>query len=216
MLQTLAEVDAIAVADDVKFTDLGYADKFCLVSGTADGLQRLIDAADAWCVAVGRQASPAKTYVMELTSPDLQESQWTCSPKVGKARQPLQVVLQAGYLCVTSQAGKGCLPTFAGLRSKALRAWVLLWQQYGRLACGRSLWLVLQLYQACVVPAGQRNDHGHSACEAWGSLPLRGAARQARAALAALHLQHLKKACGPQAVAAYAHFASRVAAVLNA
>ena len=42
-----------------------------------------------------------------------------------------------------------------------------------------------QLYQACVVPAG------HFACEVWGVLPLRGAARPARAALAALHLQHL-------------------------
>ena len=148
-------------------------------SATADGLQRLSDAADAWCAAVGTQASPAKTYMMQMTSPDSREAQWTCSLKVGEARQPLQVVLQAEYLGVTFQAGKGCLPTFAGLRSEALRAWAVLWQQYGRLACGSSLWLVLQLYQACVVPAGQRNDHGHSTREAWGILPLHGAARQA-------------------------------------
>ena len=40
------------------------------------------------------------------------------------------------------------------------------------------------------VPAGQFT------CEAWGVLPLRGAAKQVRAALAALHLQHLKKLVG--------------------
>ena len=42
----------------------------------------------------------------------------------------------------------------------------------------------------CAVPAGQ------FACEVWGVLPLRGAARQARAALAALHLHHLKELVG--------------------
>ena len=71
-------------------------------------------------MAVGMQASPAKTYVMEMSSLDqgqgLQEARWTCSPIVGKAHQPLQVVLQAKYLGVTYQAGKGCLPAFARLR----------------------------------------------------------------------------------------------------
>ena len=46
---------------------------------------------------------------------------------------------------------------------------------------------MLQLCQACVELAG------HFTYEVWGALPLRDAARQARAALAALHLQHLKK-----------------------
>ena len=91
---------------------------------------------------------------------------------------------------MTFQAGKGCLPTIASLRSKALQASALLWQQYGRLQWGRSMWLMLQLEKACVMPAGQ------SACGVWGVLPLRGAAREARAALAALHLQHLKKLVG--------------------
>ena len=68
-------------------------------------------------------ASPAKTYVMEMTSLDLPEAQWTCSPIVVEAGQPLQVVLQARYVGVTFQVGRGCLPTMAGLRSKALRAW---------------------------------------------------------------------------------------------
>ena len=52
------------------------------------------------------------------------------------------------------------------------------------------MWLMLQLYQACVMPAGQ------FACEVWGVLPLRGVAREAQVALAALHLQHLKKLVG--------------------
>ena len=44
--------------------------------------------------------------------------------------------------------------------------------------------------QAYVMPTGQ------FACKVWGVLPLRGAAREARAALAALHLAHLKKLVG--------------------
>ena len=43
----------------------------------------------------------AKTYVMELTSPDLPEAQWPGSPIVGEARPPLQVLQQARYLGVT-------------------------------------------------------------------------------------------------------------------
>ena len=160
-LQAAARADGIFVTADLTVTDLGYADDFCLVSATADGLQRLIDGADAWCAAVGMQASPAKTLVMELTSSELPQGQWTCSG------QPLRVVSKARYLGVTFQAGKGCMPTFASLRSKALQAWALLWQQYGRLECGRSMWLMLQLYQACVMPAGQL------ACEVWGVLPLK-------------------------------------------
>ena len=46
---------------------------------------------------------------------------------------------------------------------------------------------MLQAYQACVLPSG------HFACEVWGILPLRAAARQARGALAAVRLRHLKK-----------------------
>ena len=67
---------------------------------------------------------------------------------------------------------------------------------------------MLQLYQACVAPVG------HFACEVWGILPLRGAARQARGGLAALHLKNLKKLVGLR-LSAYSHSA-RVAAVLNA
>ena len=153
-------------------------------SATADGLQRMIAGADARCAAVGMQASPAKTLVMELTNAELPWGQWTCSCQL------LWVVSEARYLGVIFKAGRGCLPTFASLRSKALQAWALLWQQQGRLGCGRSMWLMLQLYQACVMPAGQ------FVCEVWGLLLLHGFAREARAALAALHLQHLKKLVG--------------------
>ena len=54
----------------------------------------------------------------------------------GRGSLALAGVLQARYLGVLKQAGKGCLPTFAGLRTKALRARPLSWQQHGRLACG--------------------------------------------------------------------------------
>ena len=95
-LQAVARADGIVVTADLKITDLGYADELWLVSATADGLQRVIDGADAWCAAVGMQASPAKTLVMELTSSELPWGQWSCSG------QPLRVVSQARYLGVTS------------------------------------------------------------------------------------------------------------------
>ena len=147
---------------------------------------------------------------MEKTSPDLPEAQWTGSPILGEARQPWQVVQQARYLGVTFQAGKGCLPTFAGLLSKALRGLALLWHQYGRSACGRSMWLMLQSYQACVVPAG------HFACEVWGVLPLRPAVLLGRRGqFGRFAPATSQEACGPQADGAYSHDASRVAAVLS-
>ena len=58
---------------DLMVIDLGYGDEFCLVFATDDGLQRVIDGADAWCAAVGMQASPAKMLVM--TSSELPQGQ---------------------------------------------------------------------------------------------------------------------------------------------
>ena len=42
-----SNADGTAVADNVVITDFGYADNSCLVSATADGLQRLLDATGA-------------------------------------------------------------------------------------------------------------------------------------------------------------------------
>ena len=54
---------------------------------------------------------------------------------------------------------------------------------------------------------------GHFACDVWGVLPLRSTARQARGALAALHLQHHQKLVGLRHSVPNPHSASRVTAV---
>ena len=66
-LQSAAAADGLAVGPDLMVTDLGYADDFCLVSATADGLQRIIDVVALWCNAVGMLPSSDKTVVMEMT-----------------------------------------------------------------------------------------------------------------------------------------------------
>ena len=85
------KADGIAVADDVVITDQGYANGFSLVFATADGLQCLVDAADAWCGAVGMQASPVETHMMEMIGPDF----------------------ATGSLDMVSNGGRGS-PAFAG------------------------------------------------------------------------------------------------------
>ena len=66
-LQSAAAADGLAVGPDMMITDLGYVDDFCLVSATADGLQRIIDVVALWCDAVGMLPSSDKTVVMGMT-----------------------------------------------------------------------------------------------------------------------------------------------------
>ena len=63
------------------------------------------------------QASPAKTYLMELTNRDLPEADWTCSLIVGKACQLLQVVLHARHLGVIIRGR----PVYQSLQGSAQR-----------------------------------------------------------------------------------------------
>ena len=67
VLQSAAAADGLAIGPDMMVTDLGYADDFCLVSATADGLQRIIDVVALWCDAVGMLPSSDKTMVVEMT-----------------------------------------------------------------------------------------------------------------------------------------------------
>ena len=77
-LQSAAAADGLAVGPDLMVTDLGYADDFCLVSATADGLQRIIDVVALWCDAVGMLPSSDKTVVMEMTGQQSAGGSWSC------------------------------------------------------------------------------------------------------------------------------------------
>ena len=155
-LQAAAAVDGLAIGPDMMVTELGYADDFCLVSATADGLQRISDIAALWCDAVGMLPSSDKTVVMEMTGRQSADGSWSSG---GRA---LRQVSEVQYLGAIFQSGQGFLPSLARLQHWAQAAWAQLSRQYGTLHCEKGVWLMLQLYGACVLPAGS------FACELWG------------------------------------------------
>jgi hypothetical protein len=58
-------------ADGQRLRQLGYADDFVLLSSTAAGLQRLLDATSTWCRMTGMLISPEKSKVMTFGGGDL-------------------------------------------------------------------------------------------------------------------------------------------------
>ena len=72
----------------------------------------------------------------------------------------------------------------------AQAAWAQLSRQYGTLQRGNGIWLMLQLYGACVVPAGSFTS------DLWGVWPLRGQHRKDRDHLITVFLGHLSRLSG--------------------
>ena len=132
------------------------------MSSTADGLQRIIDVVALWCDAVGMLPSSDKIVVMEMTGQQSAGGSWSCGG------QALRQVSEVRYLGAIFQSGQGFLPSLARLQHRAQAAWAQLSWQYGTLQCEKGVWLMLQLYGACVIPAGSFG------CELWGVWLLRG------------------------------------------
>ena len=174
----------IHVSSGMSVTDLAYADDFALISSTAVGLQQLINAADQWCSLVGMRLSPEKTVIMELTG---RGSSFPWRQGLGPT---LQHVQQARYLGVHFETGRGFRPTFQRLERRMWASYSLLRKQYGRLDSGHSLWLLLQLYDICVTPAGS------FAAELWGVYQHTPAARRGRARLEVVRLKHIRQLAG--------------------
>ena len=106
--------------------------------------------------------------------------QWSCGGV------PLQWVAQYKYLGIIFDAVQGMGLTFDRLRSRMMGSWAQLRRQCGNLQCVRSVGLLLQLYEACVPPAG---SYG---CEVWGLRDLPASSRKGRDALGSSHLQFLR------------------------
>ena len=141
----------------------------------ADGLHRFLQpAAAADGLAVGPDlmvtdlgyADSDKTVVMEMTGQQSAGGSWSCGG------QALRQVSEVRYLGAIFQSGQGFLPSLARLQHRAQAAWAQLSRQYGTLQCEKGVWLMLQLYGACVLPAGSFG------CELWGVWPLRGQFRK--------------------------------------
>ena len=90
-----------------------------------------------------------------------------------------------GILEPIFQSGQGFLPSLAPLQHRAQAAWAQLSRQYGTLQCEKGVWLMLQLYGACLIPAGS------FACELWGVWLLRGKSRKTRDRLSTVYHSHL-------------------------
>ena len=132
---------------------------------------------------VMRWASSDKTVVMEMTGQQSAGGSWSCG---GRA---LRQVSEVRYLGAISQSGQGFLPSLARLQHRAQAAWAQLSRQYGTLQCEKGVWLMLQLYGACEIPAGSFG------CELWGVL-LHGQFRKARDHLSTLYHGHLSSLSG--------------------
>ena len=183
-LHAFAATEGIRVGAHRRIIDLGYADDFALVSPTTDGLQRLIDAADAWSAAMDMRISAEKTVCMEMVGAAVQGHVWQC------AAVDLQTVDQVKYLGVYFSTASGFQPTFDDLHKKACAARAIMLRNYGRLDCDRNIWLQLQMFRACVLPVSL------FASEWWGMYQLRGVARQSREQLAQQYLSQIKALAG--------------------
>ena len=183
-LQAVAAADGLAVRPDMSLTDLGYADDFCLVSAAPDGLQRLIDAAALWCEGVGMLVSLDKTVFLEVTSCAAPQCSWTCGG------QALGQVSEGAVLGPHPSCWTGLSAVIGTPRALGTASWAQLSRQYGTLQCEKGIWLMLQLYGACVVPARS------FACELWGVWPLCGQHRKDRDHLSTVYLGHLSRLSG--------------------
>ena len=159
---------------------LGYADDFALLATTPVGLQRSLDAVFELCQSIGMVVSIDKSKVKVFSPCMVGPYQWSCGGV------PLQWVAQYKYLGIIFEAVQGMGLTFDRLRSRMLGSWAQLRRQYGNLQCVRSVGLLLQLYEACVPPAG---SYG---CEVWELQDLPASSRKGRDALGSSHLQVLR------------------------
>ena len=82
------------------------------------------------------------------------------------------------------EAGQGFRPAFCQLENKMWASFAVLEKQYGRLDSSPNLWLMLQLYEGCVTPAGSFG------AGLWGACQHMGAAKRGVSRLAAVRLKH--------------------------
>lgn len=176
--------DGVLLPDGQRLRQLGYADDFVLLSPTAAGLQRLLDATSTWCRMTGMLISPEKSKVMTFGGGDLAPPHCTCGGQL------LECVPSFVYLGVVFDSEQGVRGTFAYLHTQMWGAFALIQRQYGKLGCLPAVGLLLDLYRACVPPTG---SYG---CEVWAFLPASGEAARMRSQLSTSHLHMLKLIAG--------------------
>ena len=172
------------LSDGRHVPDLGYADDFVLLADTPEGLQRLIDATIAFCVATGMQICIQKTKVLVFAKRWPGPYQWLCN------HQPLEWVDKIRYLGLQFDSHVGLHATYSSLHSKMWAAWALLQKQFRQLQCATSVGLLFRLYKTCIPPTALYG------AGVWGPYRLPPPISQCRAALLRSHLQMLKQIAG--------------------
>ena len=188
-LQASCPADGVLLPDGTHLRQLGYADDFVLLSHTVRGLQHLLDATSTWCAMTGMIISHVKSKLMAFGAGDSPLPECQCGGHV------LEWVQSYVYLGVLFDSRSGVRATFPRLHSKMWGAFSLIQRQYGKLGCLPSVGLLLDVYKACVPPAG---SYG---CEVWGFLPAPADASRARALIATSHTQMLRLIAGVPATA---------------
>ena len=163
---------------------LYFADDATLLATSLQDLRALVAAAGEWCDLTGMQLSVPKTKALVLGQSGVQGG------AVRYGSQDIEVVQRHKVLGLWFTASEGFRNCFGPLKQSMWAAWGRVRADYGRLRCSESAWLELQLFMACVPPAGLYG------AEVWGGLQLRGEARLGRLQLEAAHLRMLKMLLG--------------------
>ena len=166
-----------------------YAEDICLLAGSPQHLQALIDALVAYCATLHMEISVAKTKVMVMSrsltrSPVLEAAVFTCNGLL------VEQVDTFKYLGLHFHSSGGISHLITPLKAKAAGSWAVVQQRHSQLQCGNTVNLKLFLLQGILAPSL------HYGCELWGMHTPRGAAQQARVALQSIYDRYLRHICG--------------------
>ena len=186
--QTTAPAAGVQIRH-LKLTDLVYADDICLLAGSPQDLQALIDALVGYCATLHMEISVAKTKVMVVSRsqarlPGLEAAVFTCNGLLVEQGDTLK------YLGLHFHSSGGISHLITPLKAKAAGSWAVVQQRHSQLQCGNTVNLKLFLLQGILAPSL------HYGCELWGMHTPRGEAQKARAALQSIYDRYLRHICG--------------------
>ena len=173
----------------LRLTDLVYADDICLLAGSPQHLQALIDALVGYCATLHMEISVAKTKVMVTSRslarlPSLEAAVFTCTGLL------VEQVDTFKYVGIHFHSSRGVSHLITPLKAKAAGSWAVVQQRHSQLQCGNTVNLKLFLLQSILASSL------HYGCELWGMRTPRGEAQKAWAALQSIYDRYLRHICG--------------------
>jgi len=161
-----------------------YADDICLMAGTPQQLQALLDALASYCSILHMEISVAKTKVMIVAADASSPATFVCNG------QPVEQVTSFKYLGLHFHQSGQVSHLIHPVKIKANGAWAQVQRRHSLLECGSSVSIHLHLLQAILVPAL------HYGCEVWGMHSPSGVAQHTREALQRCYDRYLGQITG--------------------